>query len=142
MEFVRRLDDCPEARKDLTQASIVGMRGKGPRRLRLGAATGDPAIPPGSSVEFEGARVNAVKPGSLVLVRVEAEVLVRRLQAVSPGASGLQMRVTSPSGASESRTLPGSALVGRVLRLEHEGRDLRVGGGPLTWLTSVLRRFF
>lgn len=107
MEFVRRLDDCPEARKDLNQASILGHRGKGVRRVRM-----------------------------------EADVLVRRLQSVSPGSSGMQMRVAAPSGGADSRTLPGAALVGRVLRIEHEGRDLRLGGGPLTWLTSVLRRFF
>lgn len=146
MDIVRRLDETAEARKDLNQAAILGQmaadRKKGPRRLRLGAQTGDEAIPAGSSVHFEPTRVHGVKRGSLVLVRVESDVQVRRLLSVSPGSAGMQIRVGPPAGSGEAKVLPGTALVGRVLGVEHGGKMLRLGGGPLGWLGSLLRRLF
>ena len=95
------------------------------------------AIPAGATIEIEAITFHKVKFGTIVYVKLEQELALRRFLRVEVIMEHDFIVVVREKGKRVER-LPANALVGRVISADMQGKSMRVphGGNIIDWMTD------
>lgn len=120
---------------DLAKASMAAHAfGSKNQRVRL-MASDIPAIPAGSYIYVEPMPYHKLKPGNIVYVRSGGALCLRRFLHLVIDGLTTQLAVT-PGGAPQE-TIPGNALVGKVVKAEYQKREFDPNReGLLQWIAN------
>lgn len=107
------------------------------QRIRLRNSALPSTIPPGATIEIESITFHKVKFGTIVYVKLENELALRRFLRVEVILDHDWIVVVREKAKRVER-LPANSLVGRVIAADLQGKSLRLshGGNIFDWMTD------
>lgn len=107
------------------------------QRIRLRNSALPSAIPAGATIEVEAITFHKVKFGTIVYVKLENELALRRFLRLEVILDHDWIVVVREKAKRVER-LPANALVGRVIAADMQGKSIRLshGGNIIDWMTD------